>query len=64
MSDIAREQVGGVVATKVNQYTASDVFEEWDLAELETQLGTICGSRSSCPSSIRRRRARRRSPSS
>src|SRR4029079_15142035 len=24
MSDVAREQVGGVVATKVNEYTASD----------------------------------------
>jgi preprotein translocase subunit SecA len=41
IGDIAREQVAGVVATKVNEYTASDVFEEWDLGDLEIQLGTI-----------------------
>ena len=41
MGDIAREQVAGVVASKVNEYTASDVFEEWDLGDLEVQLGTI-----------------------
>ena len=41
MSDVAREQVAGVVANKVNEYTASDVFEEWDLDGLEIQLGTI-----------------------
>ncbi len=41
MGDIAREQVAGVVANKVNEYTASDVFEEWDLGDLEIQLGTI-----------------------
>ncbi len=41
MGDIAREQVAGVVANKVNEYTASDVFEEWDLGDLEVQLGTI-----------------------
>ena len=41
IGDIAREQVAGVVASKVNEYTASDVFEEWDLGNLEVQLGTI-----------------------
>jgi len=41
MGDVAREQLGGVVDAKVNQYTTSDVFEEWDLDELETQLATI-----------------------
>ena len=41
MGDVAREQLGGVVSAKVAEYTASDVFEEWDLGELETQLNTI-----------------------
>ncbi len=41
MSDVAREQLAGVVANKVNGYTESDVFEEWDLEGLETQLGTL-----------------------
>ncbi len=41
MSDVAREQVAGVVANKVNEYTTSDVFEEWDLDALEVQLATI-----------------------
>jgi preprotein translocase subunit SecA len=41
MGDIAREQVAGVVANKVNEYTTSDVFEEWDLGDLEIQLATI-----------------------
>ena len=41
MSDVAREQVAGVVANKVNEYTQSDVFEEWDLDALEVQLATI-----------------------
>ena len=41
MGDVAREQIGGVVANKVGDYTASDVFEEWDLDGLETQLGTL-----------------------
>ncbi len=41
MGEVAREQLGGVVAAKVADYTASDVFEEWDLAGLETQLNTV-----------------------
>ncbi len=41
MGDVAHEQLAGVVAAKVNDYTASDVFEEWDLDGLETQLGTL-----------------------
>ena len=41
MGDVAREQIAGVVANKVDEYTASDVFEEWDLDGLETQLGTL-----------------------
>ena len=41
MGDTAREQVEGVVSRKVDEYTQSDVFEEWDLAGLESQLATI-----------------------
>jgi preprotein translocase subunit SecA len=41
IGDAAREQVAGVVSRKVEEYTASDVFEDWDLAGLETQLQTI-----------------------
>ena len=41
MGDVAREQIAGVAANKVNEYTTSDVFEEWDLDGLETQLGTL-----------------------
>ena len=41
MGETAREQVGGVVSRTVDEYTASDVFEEWDLGGLETQLHTL-----------------------
>ncbi|HET9119456.1 MAG TPA: preprotein translocase subunit SecA [Solirubrobacterales bacterium] len=38
MSDSAREGVGEVVSTLVDQYTPGDVIEDWDLAELQTQV--------------------------
>ena len=41
MGDIAREQLEGVVSRKVAEYTQSDVFEEWDLGGLESQLNTL-----------------------
>ena len=41
MADVAREQIEGVVSRKVAEYTDSDVFEEWDLDGLDTQLNTI-----------------------
>ncbi len=41
MGDVAREQIAGVVEKRVADYTDSDVFEEWDLDGLETQLGTL-----------------------
>ncbi len=41
MADVSREEIAGVVSNKVNEYTASDVFEEWDLDGLETQLNTL-----------------------
>ncbi len=41
MSDVAREQLAGVVDKKVSAYTESDVFEEWDLDGLEGQLNQL-----------------------
>ncbi|MBA2523943.1 MAG: preprotein translocase subunit SecA [Solirubrobacterales bacterium] len=41
ISEVAREQIAGVVANKVTEYTASDVFEEWDLGGMETMLNTL-----------------------
>jgi preprotein translocase subunit SecA len=38
MSDSAREGVGEVVSRLVDDYTPGDVIEDWDLAELQTQV--------------------------
>jgi preprotein translocase subunit SecA len=38
MSDSAREGVGEVVSSLVDQYTPGDVMEDWDLAELQIQV--------------------------
>jgi preprotein translocase subunit SecA len=38
MSDAAREGVGEVVSSMVDNYTPGDVIEDWDLAELQTQV--------------------------
>jgi preprotein translocase subunit SecA len=38
MSDAAREGVGQVVSSKVDEYTPGDVIEDWDLGELQTQV--------------------------
>jgi preprotein translocase subunit SecA len=38
MSDPAREGVGEVVSRMVDEYTPGDVIEDWDLAELQTQV--------------------------
>jgi preprotein translocase subunit SecA len=38
MSDSAREGVGEVVSSLVDDYTPGDVIEDWDLAELQTQV--------------------------
>ncbi len=38
MSDIARTELANTVERLVATYTPGDVFEEWDLAELKTQL--------------------------
>jgi preprotein translocase subunit SecA len=41
ISDNARDEVEGVIERLVDEYTASDVLEDWDLDELETQLRQI-----------------------
>ncbi len=38
MSDAAREGVGEVVSSMVDDYTPGDVIEDWDLGELQTQV--------------------------
>ncbi|HET9161823.1 MAG TPA: preprotein translocase subunit SecA [Solirubrobacterales bacterium] len=41
ISENARDELEGVVERLVDEYTASDVLEDWDLEELETQLRQI-----------------------
>ncbi len=41
ISENARDEVEGVIERLVDEYTASDILEEWDLEELETQLRLI-----------------------
>jgi preprotein translocase subunit SecA len=37
MSEVAYTEIGEVVARMVQEYTESEIFEEWDLAGLQTQ---------------------------
>jgi preprotein translocase subunit SecA len=41
MSDVSREEIGGVVARLVEEYTPGEVFEDWDLAGLQTQSAQL-----------------------
>jgi preprotein translocase subunit SecA len=41
MGDVAREEVAKVIGRLVDEYTPNDYFEDWDLAELWTQLDQI-----------------------
>ncbi|HEY2715359.1 MAG TPA: preprotein translocase subunit SecA [Solirubrobacterales bacterium] len=41
MSETARDEVEGVIERLVEEYTAGDLLEDWDLGELETQLRQI-----------------------
>ena len=41
MSEIAREEVNGVIGRLVDEYTAGDIIEDWDLAGLDSQLHQI-----------------------
>jgi preprotein translocase subunit SecA len=41
MSDVARDELEGVIERLVDEYTPGDDLDEWDLAELEVQLRQI-----------------------
>jgi preprotein translocase subunit SecA len=41
ISETARDEVEGVIERLVDEYTAGDILEDWDLEELETQLRQI-----------------------
>jgi preprotein translocase subunit SecA len=41
MSDVARDELEGVIERLVDEYTPSDDLEEWDMPELEAQLRQI-----------------------
>jgi preprotein translocase subunit SecA len=41
ISENAREELEGVIERLVEEYTAADLLEDWDLEELETQLRQI-----------------------
>ena len=41
ISENARDEVEGVIERLVDEYTAGELLEEWDLEELETQLRQI-----------------------
>jgi len=41
MSEVARDEMEGVIERLVDTYTPGDVLEEWDLAELDTQMRQI-----------------------
>ena len=41
ISETARDEIEGVIERLVDEYTAGDILEEWDLEELETQLRQI-----------------------
>ena len=38
MSDAIRDELGGVIERLVEQYTPGEVYEDWDLPELQVQL--------------------------
>ncbi|HEX6666707.1 MAG TPA: preprotein translocase subunit SecA, partial [Solirubrobacterales bacterium] len=41
ISETARDELEGVIERLVDEYTAGDLLEDWDLEELETQLRQI-----------------------
>jgi preprotein translocase subunit SecA len=41
ISETSRDEVEGVIERLVDEYTAGDLLEDWDLEELETQLRQI-----------------------
>jgi preprotein translocase subunit SecA len=41
MSEVVREELRGVMDRLVEEYTPGEIFEDWDLAELEVQAGSL-----------------------
>jgi len=41
MSEVAREELSGVIGRLVDEYTPGDELDDWDMPELETQLRLI-----------------------
>jgi preprotein translocase subunit SecA len=41
MSEVSRQEVSEVISRMVQEYTASEVFEDWDLAGLATQAAQL-----------------------
>jgi preprotein translocase subunit SecA len=41
MSEVSRQEVGEVISRMVQEYTASEVFEDWDLGGLQTQAAQL-----------------------
>jgi len=41
MSEVTRDEMEGVIERLVDTYTPGDVLEDWDLAELDTQLRQV-----------------------
>ncbi|HSI81517.1 MAG TPA: preprotein translocase subunit SecA, partial [Solirubrobacterales bacterium] len=41
MSDVAQEEIAEAIARLVAEYTPGEVFEDWDLAGLETQMSQL-----------------------
>ncbi len=41
ISETARDEMEGVIERLVDEYTPGDILEDWDMAELETQLRQI-----------------------
>ncbi len=41
MSEVMGDELGDVTSRLVDEYTAGDVFEEWDIAGLQTRLGGL-----------------------
>jgi preprotein translocase subunit SecA len=41
MSEVTRDEMEGVIERLVDTYTPGDILEEWDLAELDTQLRQV-----------------------
>src|SRR5438046_10469488 len=41
MSEVVREEIGEVITRLVQEYTAGEIFEDWDLPGLEAQAAQL-----------------------